>query len=532
MGTQKGKLFELARMYRTYQKNGKVQPEKKSSKKKETPIKASGQHFDEGKAITLTYNIDMYPEELNESHRRQAESFSLWDNDHSEAFYVEPFDMEETVEVPYRDVTDESEDAQLDKIVKGFSANTNEEDEHEDLSDDEEKLGDMSKKIDDMLKSDDGDESGAMSDEVLDDNVGEEVPAKMGSESVTEPVEVQAETVTSGEQSLSYDASDEEFARDIGAILTGQKLYDSEQKKTIGKGSANSPSSNSSKPQVPAKSAGGGDDMLDPNKNEHKIFEKIAQSMTYANSYDLGAIALEEKFELMDREIEKQEIKAVLSTPPEKLSVDEIQDADVIDDGKKPDVAMGLSDEKYNPPIPLDNTNGGRLVKVNQLQKGDLVLAGTTSDSIAGVYSGGNKVLTKGENGAFVGQSLDDLMSAKAVVAVLRHEGADSEKGELIADALEKLNVEPLKTQPAPWIRISIPMVRPHADVCREAGTDKEKCQNYNSKINLGTTSNDSFQCTESIMGAFEKQKIPFAALMSKEHNGSLRYFGHLKNKA
>lgn len=532
MGTQKGKLFELARMYRTYQKT-KEQPEKKSTRNKVIPAK--GQHFDEGKAISLTYNLDLYPESLRESHGRQAASFSLWDNDHSEAFYVEPFDNDETVEVPYRDVTDESEDDKLDKIARGFSSNS-EEQEHEDLADDEEQLGEMSKKIDDMFKSDDDDdeeeESDSMSAEVDNTYPEEEAGAKANQEEDL-PLEVVAETVKSSDPSLAYDASDEEFARDIGAILTGQKLYDSDSKKTVGKGGSSASASNGSKPQVPAKSAAGtGDDLLDPNKNEHKIFEKIAQSMTYANSYDLGAIALDEKFDLMDREIEKQEIKTVLQTKPsEKTSSDEIQEADVVDD-EKPEVSKSFSEARYDSKVPLDNTNGGRLIKSDHLQKGDVIIAGTSSDSIGGVYLGNEKVMTKGDRGILVVQDLDNLMGGKTVVTALRHDAIDPSKGALVADDLVKLNADPVKGQPVPWFKISIPTVRVHADICKNAGAEKEMCVAFNGKINLGASGNDSFQFTDSMIGVFAKHDVPLVPLMSKEHNGSLRYFGHLKNKA
>ena len=300
MGTQKGKLFELARMYRTYQKKTKDEP--KPTSKKKPGVEAKGQYYDEGKAINLSYNVEMYPEKLQDSHQRQSTSFSMWAEDHSEAFYVEPFDAEDTVEIQYRNaVAEDGQDDKLDKVVSMSS----EEDQYEDMKQDEDKLNDIGKSIDDMLKSDD--ESNAMNF----DNPDYESTKASEEESATWPTEEVTEMPKSKQQSYAYDASDEEFARDIGAILTGQKVYDSEQKKTIGKGSD---SSRGNKPEspAPAKQAPK-EEMLDPTKNEHKIFEKIAQSMTYANSYDLGAIALEEKFELMDREIEKDEVKTILN---------------------------------------------------------------------------------------------------------------------------------------------------------------------------------------------------------------------------
>jgi hypothetical protein len=151
---------------------------------------------------------------------------------------------------------------------------------------------------------------------------------------------------------------------------------------------------------------------------------------------------------------------------------------------------------------------------------------------VGGVYLGNNKVITKGDNGTIAEYSLDSLISGKAVVTALRHDGLDTEKGALIVGELNKLKVDPLKDQTVPWLKVSMPTVRAHADVCRDAGPDKKKCMAFNGKINLGTSSNDTFQFTDAMIGVFAKHQLPFVPLMSKEHNGSLRYFGHLKNKA
>ena len=108
-----------------------------------------------------------------------------------------------------------------------------------------------------------------------------------------------------------------------------------------------------------------------------------------------------------------------------------------------------------------------------------------------------------------------------------------AEKGDAIVDALTRLRIGPDKSQPESWLKINCPAVSLHPDVCdSDEVTDKKKCNAYTGKIYLGTLSNDSFMCAESIINAFEKSQIGFASLLSKEHNGSLKYVGHLKNKA
>ena len=537
MGTRKGKLFELASTFQTYQKRKakgqptkatkdqpsmrlKNEPVKKNAEKKKVELKreSKGEHFDEGKAISLSYSFDSYPEEVRSVGTTYTEGMNVWENDHSEAFYVEPFDAEEFVEAPYREVSSEpqdAEDARIENIVKSFSKR---EDEHEDLKDDEEKLGEMEEKIDSMFDSDD--DSKAM------EAFEEEHPQ--------DATEHYRETAPSPEEvnvakPMTYEVSDEEFARDIGAILQGQKVYDAEQKKAVGRDTA-SPvvPQKTEKQESPVKAPK--EDVLDAGKNEHKIFEKIAQSMTYANSYDLGAIALEEKFQLMDREIEKEDVNNVLKN---KAAVEY---ADVVEEPKTESGAMAL-DDKFDSKVPLDHLNGGRMVKVDDLQKGDLILMSTAGASgivnistgdecVAGLYIGNKKILTRGDGDILTEKGFDPDQISKGVVTALRYQNLSAEKASSIADALSKLNTAPQTN----WIKYSCPSVSPHPDVCH-AAVEKTKCNSFAGKIQLGTMGNDSFLCAESIVNAFEKNQVPFIKPLTKEHNGSLRYFGHLKNK-
>ena len=162
------------------------------------------------------------------------------------------------------------------------------------------------------------------------------------------------------------------------------------------------------------------------------------------------------------------------------------------------------------------------------MQKGDIILRHDSPDSVAGVYVGNGKLITKGDGGTLKEQP---FAQGKGVAVVLRHEKIDPDKGAEIADSFLKLNT-PVKDLPATWLRIGIPNVKPHADVCAGAGVDKDKCLAFAGKINLGTVGNDSFLCADAFINIFEKHQLPFVPLMMKEQNGMLRYFGHLKNKS
>ena len=536
MGTHKGKLFELADMFHTYQ-NKKNKDERCRNEKQHMSLK--GKHFDEGKSITLSYDLDMYPEVLNESHERQATAseMSLWSDERSEAFYVEPFDAEESVASAYA-LTPIASEATLDKIV------TVNDDEYvpqpvsEELS-----HGELEKKLDKVVSPE---EDTSSPDKPAAVNQQEEKQQPATDVTKTEDVQNQNATaaVKGNKGAVPYNVSDEEFAKDIGAILQGQKLYDSEKKKTVNK-SENTRTGNGRDigTQVPPAK----DDALAPDKNEHKIFEKIAQSMQYANSYDLGAIALEKRFEQMDQELEKEEVDRLLqnkSTSQEKQK----RDTSPLDDVRprpkdKPTGAEDVLAEKYGTTTPLDETNGGRLVGIDDLQKGDLVLAASTngafgvmqgplgSESIAGVYIGQAEILTKGDGDVLEKKKLQPELSGRGVMVVLRHQDMSSEKASNITTSLDKLRLG-ANVQADTWTTIPSPSITIYSDICNaQNSADKNKCSTWSGKIRLGTLHNDSFICAESVIDAFKNNQASFVS-SSKEHNGTLKYFGHLKNKA
>jgi hypothetical protein len=89
---------------------------------------------------------------------------------------------------------------------------------------------------------------------------------------------------TSGAKSL-----DDDFMADMQSILSGQKVFDPVQKKTIDKSDVQ-----------PQQSAANGDLPAPDAKNSQAIFDRIAQSMEHANTYNLGTIELANRFAEFD----------------------------------------------------------------------------------------------------------------------------------------------------------------------------------------------------------------------------------------
>lgn len=86
-------------------------------------------------------------------------------------------------------------------------------------------------------------------------------------------------------------APDDDFISDMKAILTRQKVYDPVSKKTVDADQLGKPASADPR-QGPAGAQPGG---------SQAIFDKIAQSMQYANTFDLGTVELENRFADFDR---------------------------------------------------------------------------------------------------------------------------------------------------------------------------------------------------------------------------------------
>ena len=78
-------------------------------------------------------------------------------------------------------------------------------------------------------------------------------------------------------------ADEDDFINDMKSILSGEMVFDPSSKKAVQK-SALSQSTKESAAPAP------------DGKNGQAIFDRIAESMQYANAYNLGTIELENRF--------------------------------------------------------------------------------------------------------------------------------------------------------------------------------------------------------------------------------------------
>jgi hypothetical protein len=107
-----------------------------------------------------------------------------------------------------------------------------------------------------------------------------------------------------GKEISEAKTTDDDFFADMEAILTGKKVFDSKSKKMMDRdllGQAQSADYRQEEEQPPA-----GLSASSPTDNSQAIFDRIAQSMQYANAYDLGTVELENRFADFDKNLEKQ----------------------------------------------------------------------------------------------------------------------------------------------------------------------------------------------------------------------------------
>ena len=100
------------------------------------------------------------------------------------------------------------------------------------------------------------------------------------------------------------DAADN-FEADLRAILTGQ---------TPPPAAASPTSPATSPPPAPTPAE-------EPAADPHAIFDKIGQSMAYATSFDLGTVALEQRFDEFDRDLDRQAQKRPTPATPQATAM-------------------------------------------------------------------------------------------------------------------------------------------------------------------------------------------------------------------
>ncbi|WP_044398252.1 hypothetical protein [Lacinutrix sp. Hel_I_90] len=158
-----------------------------------------------------------------------------------------------------------------------------------------------------------------------------------------EAVEAHDAVVVNSEDLLDEEAireQDKKFEEDIKSILTGKKQFD---KQRVAKD-----------PEEAIKDKNHG--LFDKNdnqkiedklKNDHAIFDKIAQSMEMASSYDLGSIAMDKKFDFLEKETDKEFTKKI----HELLEEDKPKDKEATESNER---VVHKTEKKEEPPEDSD----------------------------------------------------------------------------------------------------------------------------------------------------------------------------------
>jgi len=150
-----------------------------------------------------------------------------------------------------------------------------------------------------------------------------------------------SDSTTEAKKSTSNKAEDEDdFEADIKAILSGKKVYDPASGKTVTRDEV----SDTQKKAPPPPSANG---------DGQAIFDRIAQSMEYANAFDLGTVELQNRFSDFDRadDLRRQsklhtgksgqtETASSRSSPVKSSHEEFIKDLDAIRTGKEEDNSL------------------------------------------------------------------------------------------------------------------------------------------------------------------------------------------------
>lgn len=109
-----------------------------------------------------------------------------------------------------------------------------------------------------------------------------------------------SQSIFSSEELSRTRPSEDDFVKDMQAILSGQKVFDPVTKATVTANELNRSAASSG-------SVNDGGRPIPEAANEQAIFDRIAQSMEYANKYDLGTVELENRFSDFDRISELQQ---------------------------------------------------------------------------------------------------------------------------------------------------------------------------------------------------------------------------------
>lgn len=359
------------------------------------------------------------------------------------------------------------------------------------------------------------------------------------------------------ENTLPMD-EDRVFEEDIKTILKNKKAYDTFQKKAKPEAiKENSPSPSTAEA------------MNNPyHTKEHNIFEKIAQNMALAKTYDLGAISLENRFDSFEKDMEEQEYqlkkkkslasanKTQKEKPGEKerkgTTTDEVSigTKDFLDDLDK--MANSPAESAYfSVDRALSPKNGGRFVQEDLLEVGDIILSTNDESKYSGLAEAETGVLVSRAQ-VYIGdgylvqhlatgiaqRKLSDITASDRVTVALRHQDMTTGKATKIKTFLAQ-KIKEKAEYDAQAVVQDLP-IQPIEAFCSTLSPSLEqKCREFAGRIFLGTATNNEFYCSELVLTALAAADLQIAntspewtaedRLIAVNYNGSLRYVGHLK---
>ena len=133
---------------------------------------------------------------------------------------------------------------------------------------------------------------------------------------------------------------DQEFVKDLQAILSGAKAYDESQRKVVPTAPASPASATAASPAAkPEPNAHPSHDIFDRmgqqnqqagafsqaaalNDNPHSVFDRMSNSLSEATAFDLGTVALEQRFDEIERQLDQEAAyQEAMSTPTSPSSI-------------------------------------------------------------------------------------------------------------------------------------------------------------------------------------------------------------------
>lgn len=287
-------------------------------------------------------------------------------------------------------------------------------------------------------------------------------------------------------------------------------------------------------------------------KNEHAIFDRIAQSMEKARAYDLGSVELQQRFNDFDHAADaaktEQMRRPTSPTPSPSKVAEQTSTADFIQDLDRIKEKKGRAFEQEA--IPLDPGIGGRSIATEVLLPADIILSTTDTDlskniraatgspvSHAALYIGDNKIVEVIEEGVIL-RSLDTALKEDSLAVAYRHRDLTPQKAEKVVDfvtqkAREKVPFDKwglIRTAPGQLVRA----------ICNKLPEAlRQDCLDRAKTLRVGTDDAGAFYCSELVLKALEAAGLSLSnidpswssagQILDLQLNELLEYVGHLK---